>query len=90
VRKLSDTRIEAMALAVVKALEAKKEISVTDRGAAVRIVAGQLRGAFQESSALDRAVRARIASLSRKVPEGSREWDILYRQYAEELSRRKG
>lgn len=89
-RKLSDGRIEAMALAVVKALETRSGVSVADRGAAVRIVAGQLRGAFQEDSALDRAVRARIASLSRKVPEGSREWDILYRQYAEELSRRKG
>jgi uncharacterized protein len=89
-RKLSDGRIEAMALAVVKALETRGGVSVTDRGAAVRIVAGQLRGAFQEDSALDRAVRTRIASLSRKVPEGSREWDILYRQYAEEISRRRG
>ena len=89
-RKLSDERIEAMALAVVKTLETKSGVSVTDRGAAVRIVATQLRGAFQENSTVDQAVRARIASLSRKVPEGSREWDILYRQYAEELSRRKG
>ena len=89
-RKLSDSRIEAMALAVVKAMETKSGVSVTDRGAAVRIVAGQLRGAFQDNSSLEQAVRARIASLSRKVPEGSREWDILYRQYAEDLSRRKG
>lgn len=89
-RKLSDGRIEAMALAVVKGLEGKPGVTVTDRGGAVRIVAAQLRGAFQEDTALDRAVRARIASLSRKVPEGSREWDILYRQYADELSRRKG
>lgn len=89
-RKLSDSRIEAMALAAIKALETKTGVAVTDRGAAVRIVAGQLRGAFQENSTQDQAVRARIASLSRKVPEGSREWDILYRQYAEELSRRKG
>jgi hypothetical protein len=90
VRKLSDARVESMALAVVKTLETKSGVSVTDRGVAVRIVAAQLRGAFQENSTLDQAVRARIASLSRKVPEGSREWDILYRQYAEELSRRKG
>jgi len=79
-----------MALAVVKALEGKSGITVRDRGTAVRTVAAQLRAAFQEDSSLDRAVRARIASLSRRVPEGSREWDILYRQYAEELSRRKG
>jgi hypothetical protein len=89
-RKLSDSRIEALALAAVKALEGKNDVAVSDRGAAVRTVAAQLRRAFQEDTALDRAVRARIASLSRKVPEGSREWDILYRQYAEELSRRRG
>lgn len=89
-RRLSDARIEAMALAVVKALEADRGVTVTDRGAAVRIVTDQLRSAFQGDSGLDRAVRARIASLSREVPEGSREWDILYRQYSEELSRRKG
>lgn len=88
-RKLSDARLEAMALAVVKALGTKSGVTVSDRGSAVRIVAGQLRGAFQEDATMDRAVRGRIASLSRKVPEGSREWDILYRQYAEELSRRK-
>lgn len=88
-RKLSDGRIEAMALAIVKALDGKAGVTVTDRGAAVRIVAAQLRGAFQDDTSLDRAVRDRIASLSRRVPEGSREWDILYRQYSEELSRRK-
>jgi len=90
VRRLGDARIEAMALAVVRALEADKGVTVTDRGTAVRIVTGQLRSAFQGDAGLDRDVRARIASLSRKVPEGSREWDILYRQYSEELSRRKG
>ncbi len=89
-RKLGDARIEAMAIAVVKALEAASGVSVTDRGMAVRIAAGQLRSAFQGDSGLDQAVRARIASLSREVREGSREWDILYRQYSEELSRRKG
>jgi len=90
VKGLSDARVEAMALAVVKALEAKSGVSVTDHGGAVRLVAGQLRGAFQQDASLDRVVRTRIASLSREVPEGSREWDILYRQYSEELSRRKG
>jgi len=38
---------------------------------------------------IDAAVRRKIASLSRNVPPGGREWDILYRQYyAEEV--RKG
>jgi len=38
----------------------------------------------------DVAARRTIQSLSRKVPEGSREWDVLYRKYfEEELNRRK-
>lgn len=38
----------------------------------------------------DTAARAKIRTLSRDVPEGSREWDILYRKYFEEELQRKG
>jgi len=34
-------------------------------------------------------VRQKIASLSRHVPPGSREWDILYRKYHEEETRKQ-
>ena len=38
----------------------------------------------------DEAARRTIQSLSRKVPEGSREWDVLYRKYfEEEMNRRR-
>ncbi|MFQ5735996.1 MAG: DUF507 family protein [Thermodesulfobacteriota bacterium] len=38
----------------------------------------------------DTAARDKIRSLSRDVPEGSREWEILYRKYfEEELSKKK-
>ena len=38
---------------------------------------------------IDAAVRRKIQSLSRKVVPGSSEWDLLYRQYAEEERRRR-
>lgn len=38
---------------------------------------------------IDAAVRRKIQSLSRKVVPGSNEWDVLYRQYAEEERRRR-
>ncbi len=39
---------------------------------------------------IDAAVRRKIGSLSRQVPTGSREWDVLYRQYyAEELRKHR-
>jgi len=37
---------------------------------------------------LDTVVRKKIASLSRHVPAGSREWDVLYRQYYAEEARK--
>jgi hypothetical protein len=37
---------------------------------------------------IDAIVRRKIESLSRKVPLGSPEWDILYRKYYEEESRK--
>jgi hypothetical protein len=37
----------------------------------------------------DEAARRTIQSLSRRVPEGSREWDVLYRKYVEEEMNRR-
>ena len=37
----------------------------------------------------DTAVRRTIQSLSRRVPEGSTEWEVLYRKYREEELRRR-
>ncbi len=37
----------------------------------------------------DAAARRTIQSLSRRVPEGSPEWDVLYRKYFEEEMRRR-
>ena len=37
---------------------------------------------------IDAVVRRKIGSLSRNVPPGSREWDMLYRQYYAEEARK--
>lgn len=38
---------------------------------------------------VDTVVRRTIQSLSRRVPEGSPEWEVLYRKYREEELRRR-
>jgi uncharacterized protein len=48
-----------------------------------------LRDFFQLEDRIDEIVRQKISSLSRQVPQGSREWDILYRKYFEEESRKQ-
>jgi hypothetical protein len=51
-----------------------------------RTIADELK--FEDEA--DEAARRTIQSLSRKVPEGSREWDVLYRKYTEEeINRRR-
>lgn len=43
---------------------------------------------FREEEKVDRSVRQKIQSQKRAIPEGSQEWDILYRKYyAEEIKR---
>ena len=44
---------------------------------------------FQREDQLEDVVRQKIQSLSRQVPVGSREWDILYRKYYEEEMRKQ-
>ena len=39
--------------------------------------------------AIDIAVRQKIETQKRGIPEGSEEWDILYRKYFEEESARR-
>lgn len=57
-----------------------------------RLVLAEIKRVLQQEhsadSQLDATVRRKIASLSRQVPPGSREWDVLYRQYYEEAVRK--
>jgi hypothetical protein len=45
--------------------------------------------ALKLEEAVDTAVRRTLASYSRKIVEGSREWDVMYQKlFEEELARR--
>ena len=84
---LSDNRITALARSALRAIAAEGKI-VNERGALVesrRILSSY----FQRGDAIDAAVRRKIRSLSRKVALGSTEWDVLYRRYFEEESRKR-
>ena len=39
---------------------------------------------LKKEEAIDAAARKKIESQQRKIPEGSAEWDILYRKYYDE------
>ncbi len=86
---MSDQRVESIATAALGTLRNAAGVSVVDEGAALRVLASVIMTAWAHDPELDRAVRQRIESLSRQVPEGSSEWDLLYRQYSEELAKRR-
>ena len=39
---------------------------------------------LKKEEAVDAAARKKVDSQARKIPEGSSEWDVLYRKYYEE------
>jgi hypothetical protein len=49
-----------------------------------------LRDLVKEEKEIDREVRRRIRSYSRKIIEGTAEWNILYEKIYKEILRRKG
>jgi len=75
-----------------RAIEALKKSGATIRHdrLALAEVKRALSAAMDRDPRIDEAVARRIASLSRKVPVGSAEYDVLYRQYYEqEMSKRR-
>jgi hypothetical protein len=47
-------------------------------------VARVIQEELRDDEVIDQAVRYKIESQSRQIPEGSEEWDILYRRYYDE------
>ena len=45
---------------------------------------------FTEETKIDQAARLKISSQRRIIPEGTQEWDILYRKYYNDEVRRLG
>ncbi|HJY79718.1 MAG TPA: DUF507 family protein [Candidatus Binatia bacterium] len=84
--RLSDNRINALARLVLRELAAVGEV-VNER-ATLAESKRVLSEHFQRNDKIDELVRRKIASLSRRVVPGSMEWDVLYRRYFEEESRK--
>ncbi|MCC6849371.1 MAG: DUF507 family protein [Deltaproteobacteria bacterium] len=89
--RASDGRISALAHLALDALKKGDEVADlrTDRLVLAEIKA-VLTDFFDVDEAIDAKVRRKIGSLSRRVPEGSSEWNVLYRQYLEEEKRKLG
>jgi uncharacterized protein len=88
VSRLSESRMSHLAHIVMDGLRKGKLAEFPNEGRALMETKQVLHQFFQREDQIDDLVRQKISSLSRHVPPGSREWDILYRKYYEEESRK--
>lgn len=87
--RLSESRISHLAHIVMDGLRKAKLGEFPSERRALAETKRVLHDYFQGEDRIDEIVRQKILSLSRHVPPGSREWDVLYRKYHEEESRRQ-
>jgi hypothetical protein len=87
-KKLSEARVSFLAHEILRVLRADGLIEVQNERLALAEMKRLLNQEDELSARIDESVRQKIASLRRQVPPGSREWDLLYRQYFEEELRK--
>jgi len=87
---LSDDKINHLAHLLARGLE--KDPTVTLKGQPHEIlkeIKCLLIGELKVDDAIDALVRRKLATHSRKIFEGTPEWDVLYRKYLEEEMRKR-
>jgi hypothetical protein len=87
--RLSESRISHLAHLVVSGIKGDNLAELPNEGRALSETKRVLHEFFEREDHFDEVVRQKIQSLSRNIPPGSREWDVLYRKYLEEEMRRQ-
>ncbi|MBX3024927.1 DUF507 family protein [bacterium] len=87
--RFSEGRLSHLSHQVLSIFRAEGLADIENERLALQAIKRALEGQHDQNARLDEIVRRKIASLSRKVPPGSHEYEILYRRYMEEEQRKK-
>ena len=83
--RLSNAKINHLANLIMDYLRNDAQVEFFDEERDIRMeVARVIQEEIKDDEIIDQAVRYKIESQSRNIPEGSEEWDILYRRYYNE------
>lgn len=87
--RLSRDKINKLAHVVADELVVRDEVEFVEDRNTIRLeIVKILNEEMKKEEGLDQEARKKIESQKKTVPEGSLEWDILYRKYyAEELKK---
>jgi hypothetical protein len=87
--RFSERRLFHLARLILNRLRKDNLVDAKNEGRALTETKSVLADFLSREERVDDLVRKKIASLSRPVPQGSREWDILYRKFFEEETRKQ-
>ncbi|MEW6739881.1 MAG: DUF507 family protein [Nitrospirota bacterium] len=88
---LSNDKITHMTHVVLKGLMDKGLITLKeDDGLLRREIKRTIMGELKIGEDIDEAVRRKLQSFSKKLVEGSPEWEVLYKKYYEEEEVKRG
>ncbi|HKO04454.1 MAG TPA: DUF507 family protein [Candidatus Acidoferrales bacterium] len=89
--RLSHEKVVQLSHSVVDHLVNSDDVDfIEDRETIRQKVVALLNGFLKEEEKMDADVRKKIASQKKEIPEGSPEWDIVYRKYYVEEMKRLG
>jgi uncharacterized protein len=87
--KFSEGRLSYLAHRIVAVLKNEGLGRIDNERLALTRIKEALAADHDRDARIDAIVRRKIESLSRHVPPGSREWDILYQKYHAEETRKQ-
>lgn len=89
--KLTREKVIQLSHRIMDAVEAIDEIEIFDEPNNIRQeIVKIMNDLLHEEEKIDETVKQRITSQKRTIPEGSAEWDILYRKYYSDELRKLG
>ena len=89
--RLTHEKIIQLSHLLMDAIEALDEVEIFEEPNTIRqAIVKALEDLLREEETVDQNVRRQISSQKRTIPEGSAEWDILYRKYYSDALRKLG
>jgi hypothetical protein len=87
---LSEDKVSHLSHVLLQAIKKNPAVQVkSDDGRLLKDIKRVLHAELEQESQIDRKVKAKLASYSRGIVEGSPEWDVLYRKTFEEETRKQ-
>jgi len=89
--RLKEEKIFHIANLIANQIKAQGLVEFIDETAVRKELKGAILDSLKVDDEVDAKVRAKIGSYSRKIVEGSGEWEVLYRKFfVEEMARIRG